>query len=182
MKNKKNNIATILSIVVCLLPIILGVILYNNLPEEIPIHFSIDSVPDLYANKNFVLFFIPVIMTFFQAFILLVNYAVSSELEKKPKFLSASEWIIPAFTILMYTITVLISLGINIPVGKIVCLFLGIMFIIMGFYTSTIDYETAKSFSYPAPKDEKAFRKMNIISKYISIIIGIIFLFLTIWV
>ena len=53
---KKNRKTLILSVIICLLPMILGSILYNKLPEQMPIHFTINNVPDNYANKNFALF------------------------------------------------------------------------------------------------------------------------------
>jgi len=63
----KNKNTLILSVIVCLLPMILGITLYNKLPEQMPIHFTINDIPDNYAPKNFVLFGIPIIMAIVQA-------------------------------------------------------------------------------------------------------------------
>ena len=37
---------------VCLLPIICGLIFYNNLPESIVIHWGIDNKPNGYFTKS----------------------------------------------------------------------------------------------------------------------------------
>ena len=57
----------IISVIVCLLPMVLGIILYDKLPEQMPIHFTINNQPDNYAPKNFALFGIPTIMAIVQA-------------------------------------------------------------------------------------------------------------------
>ena len=90
---KKNRKTLILSVIICLLPMILGSILYNKLPEQMPIHFTINNVPDNYANKNFALFGIPLIMAIVQAICLI---AVNIKLDKlktdeKPKILKIME-------------------------------------------------------------------------------------------
>lgn len=64
---KKNKRTLILSVIICLLPMVLGIAFYNRLPEQMPIHFTINDVPDNYAQKNFALFGIPVIMAIVQA-------------------------------------------------------------------------------------------------------------------
>lgn len=68
---KKNKKLLILSVIVCLLLMTLGIVLYNKLPEQMPIHFTINNVPDNYTSKNSTLFGIPIIMAIFQAVCLL---------------------------------------------------------------------------------------------------------------
>ncbi len=50
---KKNRKTLILSVIICLLPMLLGAILYNKLPEQMPIHFTTNDVIDNYAHKKF---------------------------------------------------------------------------------------------------------------------------------
>ena len=53
---KKNNvIILVITVLVCLAPMILGAALYNELPEQMPIHFTIGDTPDNYAHKNIAL-------------------------------------------------------------------------------------------------------------------------------
>ena len=49
---KKNKRTLILSVIICLLPMVLGIAFYNRLPEQMPIHFTINDVPDNYAQKK----------------------------------------------------------------------------------------------------------------------------------
>ena len=48
---KKNRKTLILSVIICLLPMILGSILYNKLPEQMPVHFTTNDVIDNYAHQ-----------------------------------------------------------------------------------------------------------------------------------
>lgn len=49
---KKNKKTLILSVIICLLPIILGVVLYNKLPEQMPVHFTINDVPETMYQRT----------------------------------------------------------------------------------------------------------------------------------
>ncbi len=178
---KKNKITLITTVIVCLLPIILGVVLYNKLPEQMPIHFNINDVPDNYAHKNFALFGIPTIMAIVQAItmITLNHVKVSKE---KPKIMKIMEWFIPIITVLIYIIMIEVPLGSDVYVGKSICLILGILFIILGNYMPKVSYETGKKIFHPTPKDEKGFRMMSRAFGYSFIVMGLIFLILLIFV
>ena len=137
---KKNRKTLILSVIICLLPMILGTILYNKLPEQMPIHFTIKDAPDNYAHKNFALFGMPVIMAIVQAICLIyVNIKLNRlKTDEKPKILKIMEWFIPIVTVLIYVIMVEVPLGSTVYVGKSICLILGILFMIIGNYIPKI--------------------------------------------
>ena len=178
---KKNRKILILSVIICLLPMLLGAILYNKLPEQMPIHFTINDVPDNYANKNFALFGIPLIMAIVQA-ICLIAVNIKLKNEEKPKILKIMEWFIPVVTVSIYVIMVEVPLGSTVYVGKSICLILGILFMIIGNYIPKMSYEMGKATFHPMPKSEKSFRKMSKIMGYSFIVMGIVLLIMIIWV
>lgn len=186
MKNNKKTL--IISVIICLLPIILGIVLYNKLPEQMPIHFNISNEPDNYASKNFALFGIPIIMAIVQAVCCLVQTKVYNKQVKnnikdeKPKVIKIFEWFIPIMTVFLYIIMIEVPLGSSVYVGKSVCLILGVLFIILGNYMPKMSYEYGKLVFHPMPKNENNFRKMVRTMGYSFIIIGIILLILIIWV
>jgi len=181
---KKNRKTLILSVIICLLPMILGSILYNKLPEQMPIHFTINNVPDNYANKNFALFGIPLIMAIVQAICLIaVNIKLNKlKTEEKPKILKIMEWFIPVVSVLFYVIMVEVPLGSTVYVGKSICLILGILLMIIGNYIPKMSYEMSKTTFHPMPKSEKSFRKMSKIMGYSFIVMGIVLLIMIIWI
>lgn len=182
MKNESRK-TLILSVIICLLPMILGIIFYNRLPDQMPIHFTINDVADNYAPKNLVLFGIPIIIAIIQAIcIIFVSKVNKLKNSQKPKIIKIMEWFIPIITVLIYFIMIEVSLGSTVYIGKSICLILGISFIIIGNYFPKMSYNVGKAVFHPIPKTEKSFRKMTKISGYSFIIIGIISLILIIFV
>lgn len=179
---KKNNlIVLVVTVLVCLAPMILGATLYNDLPEQMPVHFTVNDVPDNYANKNFALFGLPLIMAIVQFLCCFFTMRRVKE-EKTPKLFKIMYVFIPIIEILVYLLMIGYSLGIDVYIGKSVCLILGIIFILIGNYTPKMSYEAGKKYFHPAPKDEKSFRKMNKVMGYSFMILGIIFLILVFFV
>lgn len=180
---KKDRNKLILTVIVCLLPMILGTVLYNKLPEQMPIHFTISDAPDNYATKNFALFGLPIIMAIVQAICLIFTMKINKlKSNEKPKIIKIMEWFIPIMTVLIYIIMIRYPLGENVYVGKSVCLILGILFMTIGNYFPKMSYEVGKTTFHPAPKSEKSFRKISKTLGYSFVGIGIILLILIIWV
>ena len=163
---KNNYIIEIITIVVCLLPIIVGVILYDKLPNEMPIHFNINNIPDNYMQKNFVLFGLPVLMAIFQLIMCIIIWFSKQKMTETPKVAKVFKWFVPILTIMLYCLTIAYTLKGFINIGKYTCLVIGILFCIIGNYLPKMNYEGNKFFIYPRPKNEKDFRKMTKIMGY----------------
>ena len=178
---KKNRNKLIITVLVCLLPMILGIVLYNRLPEQMPIHFTIGDTPDNYANKNFALFGIPLIMAIVQA---ICMFSTTNKLKnkEKPRIVKIMEWFIPIVTVLVYIIMVEVPLGSDVYVGKSICLILGMLFMIIGNYLPKMSYDTAKGMFHPTPSNEKTFRKMSKLMGIGFIEIGLFLLIMIIFV
>ena len=65
----------ILSLLVILLPMGLGLFLWNQLPDQVPIHFGLNGQADNYAGKAFVVFGLPLLMAALQVLLLVVTMA-----------------------------------------------------------------------------------------------------------
>ena len=130
MRNKQY----ILSVVVCLLPIVLGIVLWNRLPEQIAIHFNAAGNPDNYAPKALTVFGLPV---FFAA----INAFGIFSMTKDPKAERQSQtmrkmacWLCPILSNIIMPITLFIALGENIPIGMIVIALVGVIITVIGNY------------------------------------------------
>ncbi len=172
MKNINWKILIITSIV-CLLPILLGIIFYQQLPEQMPIHFNINNEVDNYASKNFALFGIPIILTTLQIFCCIITDRKEEKEAKRPRFITIVKWFIPILSVVVSTILIEIPLGSTVDVRKSICLVLGILWILTGNYLPKMSYEIAKGKFHPMPKDEKTYRKMIRMLGYTFVISGI---------
>lgn len=156
--------------IVCLLPIVLGVLLWQRLPQTMAIHFDIYGRPDNFASKEFVVFGLPFLMVVFQAFCCFVTDINSFKRGKAEKFERVTKWIIPVFTNFLQVITLGFGLGWNIDIRRAVSLIVAAIFLVIGNYLPKFDY--IKNFDVDT---EKA-RKINRFIGYETIFMGILFL------
>lgn len=174
---KKINIKSLASTsIVCLLPIICGLMYYNKLPESIAIHWGIDNNPNGYFSKPTFVFGMPIMMVALQIFCCIVSDLSDKNPEANKKAVTVYKWIIPIITVILYIVTIMIALGNNLDVRKIVMIILGITFIITGNYMPKVRgnyYINLKAF-WVKNKEEKLVNKAVKISGYMLIIGGIL--------
>lgn len=133
---KKINLKVLIATsLVCLLPIILGVFFYNQLPEQVAIHFDINNTPNGYFSKSAFVFGMPLIMVVLQAFCCIVNDLTDKNPEVNEKAVRAFKWMLPVVTVVLYIVTIIYALGNSLDIRKVVMIIIGIMFIIIGNYS-----------------------------------------------
>lgn len=177
---KKINFKTlIVTSLACLLPILIGLVYYNQLPDQVAIHFDINNNPDNYFSKAAFVFGMPVIMMLIQVFSFLMSDLTDKNKEANKKAMSVFKWIIPMITIVLYIVTILYALGKALDIRVIVMFILGTMFIVMGNYTP----KTKGMLHFGTKKiaDEELERKVNRISGYILILDGLMCIISTIF-
>lgn len=161
-----------ITVIVCLLPVIIGAFFYQQLPDQMPIHYGVNNEPNQYASKEFALFVIPIMMAIFQCACCIVTGLTKKETGKLPKLMHLLEWLIPVLTVMIYLIMLNGALGNHSFVGESVGMILGILFLVLGNYMPKMAYESSVSFFHPRPKDEKTFRKQTRIMGYSFVILG----------
>ncbi len=169
MKFFKCKIFLITSIV-CLLPILLGLSLWNKLPDVMAIHFNLYGEADKFASKTFVVFGLPVLMVVLQGFSCFVNDFNSHKHGERKKFENVTKWIIPCLTVVLQAAILVYGLGWNLDMSKIVAFVVGVIFLAIGNYMPKFNY--IKNYDL---ETEKA-RKINRFIGYETVIMGLLFL------
>ena len=124
----------ILSVVLCLLPIVLGLILWEKLPEQVPTHFGLNNEPDGYSSKAFAVFGLPAIMAALDA-LCLFGLSSDPKADKHSTVLAKMMlYFIPGLSILVCSLCLMIAVGKNINLALIIQLFIGVLFIVVGNY------------------------------------------------
>ncbi|MBQ2897740.1 MAG: DUF1648 domain-containing protein [Clostridia bacterium] len=159
----------IITSIVCLLPILLGILLWTKLPDTIAIHFNIYGEPDNFAPKGFVVFGLPILMVALQAICCFINDINSYKHGDRKKFITVTKWIIPVLTVVLQIITLGYGLGWNLDIRKVVSLIVGVIFLVMGNYLPKFDY--IKNYDV---NTEKA-RKINRFIGYETVVMGLLF-------
>ncbi len=160
----------IITCVVCLLPILLGVALWDKLPGTMAIHFDINNNPDNFASKGFVVFGMPVLMVALQIFCCFINDINAHKHGERKKFERVTKWIIPVMTIILQIATLGYGLGWNYEVRKLAGLLVGGILLVIGNYLPKFDY--VKNYDL---NTEKA-RKINRFIGYETIILALLFI------
>ena len=129
MKNKKYWIATS---IVTLLPIILGLLLWDQLPDKLPTHFGVDGAADGWSGKGFAVFGIPAMWLIFHLITWGVTRLDQQNRGHNEKVLNLVGLTFPtmsiAFSVLLYTR----ALEIELDMSSILFPMLGLLFVAMG--------------------------------------------------
>ena len=150
----------------CLLPILLGVILWERLPGEIAIHYEMYNKPDNFSSKGFVVFGFPFLMAVLQGFCSVALDLDPKKRGENEKVLNVMKWIIPVLTIVLQIVTLLYALGLNVDIRRVAILIVSVMFFVIG--------ETLPKLGYVKNYDiepEKA-KKINRFLGRIMIVLG----------
>ena len=160
----------IITSVICLLPILLGIALWDSLPDSMAIHFNINNQPDNFASKGFVVFGLPILMMLLQIFCCFINDINAHKHVELIKFERITKWIIPVMTVVLQVITLGYGLGWDIDIRKAASLIVGVILITTGNYLPKFDY--IKNYDIDT---EKA-RKINRFIGYETVITGLLFI------
>ena len=131
---KKHIKTIIITSILTLAPMIVGIVLWDKLPAEIPTHFGFNNEPDGYSSKAFAVFGSPLMML---AMHIVCIFATNLDPKKKglnDKVFTLVLYIIPAVSLMICTMIYPVALGKDIQVGLIAMLFLGLVFTLMGNY------------------------------------------------
>ena len=131
-KNHKRTI--ILTTILCLLPIAAGLIFWDRLPDQLAIHFNAANEPDNWASKPVAVLGMPV----FIAALHLLCLFITAQDPKKQNITGVMKtlmlWICPFISWLCAGMTIGYALESVRNIGAVVCVFLGILFMVIGNY------------------------------------------------
>ena len=131
---KKNWKLMLITSVVILLPALAGVILWNQLPEQIPVHWNVNGEVDGWSSKAFAIFGLSGIMLVLHWLCALGTGADPKKENHPQKVVQLVLWIIPVLSVLLYAVTYAVAFGKEVRVEVIMPVVLGLVFAIVGNY------------------------------------------------
>ena len=131
---KKNLKVLIITSIIILLPILAGVILWDQLPDPMPTHWNAAGEVDGWSSKPFAVFGLPVVLVAAQWLCMLATSADPKKKNHPQKIIYLVLWIIPVMSVVMHTITYLSALGYGVRMEVVMPVFLGLIFTIIGNY------------------------------------------------
>ena len=131
---KKNKLALILSSIIILIPMVIGLLLWNKLPETLPMHWNAAGEVDGYSGRGMAVFFLPLFMLGMHWFCILMTSLDPKSKDIGGKTVHLVIWICPFMSLLTNSFVYSTALGYELSVNSIMPLFLGLMFLIIGNY------------------------------------------------
>ena len=130
---KKYRKTLIITTIITLLPMLAGVILWNKLPEQFPIHFNAAGEVDGWSSKAFGVFGLPLILVAFQWLCGLGSLKLDPKAENlESKVFSLVLWIIPVLSVVLNALVYCTALGMDMNVQIIMPLLVGLLMVIIG--------------------------------------------------
>ena len=131
---KANRKTLIITSVVTILPVLIGVIYWNRLPDVMATHFGTNNEANGFSSKAFAVFGLPAVLL---AVLWLGAFVTSNDPKRQnisPKMFSLVLWIVPVISLAVAAMVYPVNLGYELDISFFAKLLLGMMFIIIGNY------------------------------------------------
>lgn len=131
---KRNKGIIILTSLITLAPMLVGMLLWNKFPDQVPVHWNAAGGIDGWGSKLFAVVLLPLFLLGVHWFCIIVTAAdpKSKDIEGKP--LQLVLWICPFMSLLICTLVYATAWGIALSVEILMPLMMGAMFLIIGNY------------------------------------------------
>lgn len=131
---KKMNKTLVITTLLCLLPIIPGLIVYPDLPDQIAIHWNTAGEADNFAHKAIAVWGLPLLMATIHLFTILMTNNDPKKENTAKAFKQLIIWLIPIMTLIIVPLTLFKALGYDIRIETIAPILVGLIIIICGNY------------------------------------------------
>lgn len=131
---RENKGRLIWSSIVIVFPILIGLLLWNQLPDRIATHWDTQGVANGWSSKAFTVFALPCILLILHWVCVLASNADPKWKNYPAKMLSIVLWICPAISVILMVFVYGVALGLDLKMERIMPLLVGAMFVVVGNY------------------------------------------------
>ncbi len=165
----------ILTTIVCLIPIIAGILLYDKLPNEIVTHWDAQGNPNGWSSKFVGAILFPgilVIINILYPFLLKIDPVHKNQSDKVKNIV---HWIIPLISLFASSITLAAALGADVKIELYAPLLMGFIFTILGNYLPKMKQSYTMGIKIPwTLHDEENWNKTHRMAGFLWVICGIL--------
>lgn len=176
MKKSEYKGIMIITSIMILIPVVMGIVLWDKLPNEIATHFGADNQANGWSSKPMTVFGMPLLMLTLQWFGFLVTSNDPKKRNINKKLFAFILWLIPLISLVTMMSTYAIALGYSVDVGMVTNFLIGILFIIIGNYMHKIKQNYTVGIKIPWTLSSEAnWNKTHRLASWLIIIVGILF-------
>lgn len=176
---KRDNKILIITTLICLVPMILGLMMYSNLPAKLPIHFDDKGNANGYMAKNIAIWFLPVLMAGINA---LTHFMLNADPKRKNASVAIRNlglWTAPVLSCVLMPVTLFKAVGYNIPIEILSSAIVGIVIIACGNYMPKCKQNYTVGIKLPwTLNDEDNWNKTHRLAGYLWMAGGLVILVL----
>jgi len=129
---KKYKKTLMITSLVLLIPVIVGLLLWDKLPDPMPSHWDIHGEVDNWSSKTFVVFGLPGLMLVLQWVCVFASMADPKHKNYNPKMIKLMFWICPVIGLVLCCMVYPQAMGYSVPIEVIMPLLMGALFMIIG--------------------------------------------------
>ncbi len=172
---KKNLPKLIITSLIILIPIFIGLILWDKLPDQVPFHWDINGEVDDYATKPQAVFLMPIVLLAFHWVCVLGTSLDPKKQNISDKLFTLVLWIIPVISLLCNSMVFATALGHKVSVNIIMPLFMGALFVVIGNYLPKSKQSYTVGIKIPwTLNDEENWNKTHRMAGFLWVIGGVI--------
>ena len=131
---KKYKKTLIVTTILLLLPMLVGLLLWNRLPEQVPMHWNFEGEVDDWGSRAMLVFFLPLFMIAIQWICILATAADPKNKQQADKPIRLVLWLVPVISLITHGATYAAALGLTVEIQQMMIPVLGIVFILIGNY------------------------------------------------
>ena len=178
---KANRKTLIITSIVTILPMLIGILCWNRLPDVMATHFGINNEANGFSSKAIAVFGVPV---FLLAVLWLGAFATSHDPKKQnisQKMFSLVLWIAPVISLAAAATMYPINLGYELDITFFSELLLGLMFIIIGNYLPKARQNYTIGIKIPwTLANEENWNRTHRLAGYLWMVCGVFMIFITV--
>ena len=129
---KKYLRTLIVTSLVLLIPVIVGLLLWDKLPEQVPFHWNIHGEVDSWSSKPVAVFGMPALMLAIQWLCLVGCMADPKRQNYEPRMVKLALWICPVIGLVLSFLVYPAALGYTVAIETVMPLLVGAMFVVIG--------------------------------------------------
>ena len=170
-----NKRTLMLTSLVILLPMFVGLAMWNQLPERMPTHFNLSGEVDGYSSRLFAIVGLPLFILAMQLFCAFVLRADPKKQNISEKLVQLTLWICPAVSLFVGISMYLSALGYLFNINRFVSVFVGLLFVVMGNYLPKCRPNYTMGIRIPwTLADEENWNHTHRFAGYVWIVVGLV--------
>lgn len=171
---KRNLPKLIITSLITLIPIVVGLILWDKLPDTVPVHWDINGNVDGYATRIQAVFVMPLALVAFHWICAIGTLLDPKKQNINDKMFTLVLWIIPVISLLCNSLVYATALGHKVSVEIIMPLFMGALSVVIGNYMPKCKQSYTLGIKLPwTLNDEENWNKTHRLAGFLWVICGV---------